>query len=93
MGIQRPEAIIGPGNNLFGGYAYDDSGMSSLVLEAQPPAGGGAPNGVPGYLHHQEMVCRTMANGIALWNATAANGGAPPADGDAFLIRLRGRPL
>ncbi len=79
LGILWPESLIGSGLNTFTGYAYDDSGVPLVTLEVQTPSGATAcPDDTP-----QDGVWTCE------WDATAANGGIPPNDGDTFNLRLQ----
>jgi hypothetical protein len=66
--IEQPVTVVGPGTNIFGGYAYDASPPLSLALDH----GTG-----------QTPCPPAQADGSwrCTWNATAANGGTPPDDG------------
>ncbi len=82
FGILSPDYIIGAGNTTFKGYAFDASGVPTLTLEADPPLGGS---------HQTECLDDSPYNGVwsCDWNATTANGGSVPNDGDTFQIRLQ----
>jgi PKD repeat protein len=76
FGILRPEYIIGEGTNLFGGYAFDASGVVSLTLEADPPLGSSYPTQCPD---------DTPADGFWSCSWDAGSG----SDGDIYQIRLQ----
>ena len=82
FGIQTPDYVIGSGDTRFQGYAFDISGVPTLTLETDPPAAGN---------HHTECRDDSPHDGAwqCNWNATTANGGAPPTDGDSYQIRLQ----
>ncbi len=82
FGILSPDYFIGAGDTLFKGYAFDLSGVPTLTLETNPPAGGS---------HQLECADDSPADGAwaCTWNAATANGGSSPSDGDSFQIRLQ----
>jgi subtilisin-like proprotein convertase family protein/type II secretory pathway pseudopilin PulG len=82
FGILSPDYFIGAEAALFKGYAFDISGVPTLTLETDPPSGN---------KHQTECQDETPYNGAWLceWNATTANGGSAPSDGDIYQIRLK----
>jgi subtilisin-like proprotein convertase family protein len=78
LGILWPESLIGSGINTFSGYAYDPSGVPTLTLEVHSPGTTPCPDDTP---QGGVWTCQ--------WDATAANGGIPPDDGDTFNLRLQ----
>ncbi len=76
LGILEPGSVIGVGENVFEGYAFDASGVPEVTLEAEPPAGGS-----------YQTVCTDDApfDGVwsCMWDAGAAS------DGDVYHIRLQ----
>jgi subtilisin-like proprotein convertase family protein len=76
--IQQPQLFVSAGSNTLRGYAYDESGVPTLTLGVESPAGATTcPDPSPG---DGRWSCQ--------WDATAANGGTPPSDGDQFNLRL-----
>jgi hypothetical protein len=76
--IQQPELFVSAGSNTMRGYAYDESGVPTLTLGVESPAGTTVcPDSSP---DDGRWSCQ--------WDATAANGGTPPSDGDQFNLRL-----
>jgi subtilisin-like proprotein convertase family protein len=77
--IEQPELFVSAGNNTMRGYAYDQSGVPTLTLGVESPAG--------------TTVCPDPSpddgRWSCQWDATAANGGTPPSDGDQFNLRLQ----
>ncbi len=77
--IQQPELFVNAGSNTLRGYAYDESGVPTLTLSVESPAGTTTcPDTSP---DDGRWSCQ--------WDATAANGGTSPADGDQFNLRLQ----
>jgi len=80
--IRLPEYLMAAGENTFQGYGYDESGVSGVTLQIRAPAG-----------ITTTVTCSDTSpqDGwwSCRWDATAANGGTPPADGDQFAVRLR----
>lgn len=82
LSVSMPGGLITAGDNVLIGRVSDASGVPLVTVEAQVPAGG-----------TQQLACPddTPDDGqwSCTWNATTANGGVPPADGDQFLIRMQ----
>jgi subtilisin-like proprotein convertase family protein len=78
FGIQQPERYVNPGDNVLTGYGFDASGIPSLDIIV---AGAG---------YVTSCVDPTPDDGQwqCVWNATTANGGVPPVDGDSFDLEL-----
>ena len=81
-GLLRSARLVGPEKGWLRGTARDESGISQVELEITSPSGlistfaCGDPDPASG-----EWSCS--------WDATALNGGARPANGDEFSVRLR----
>ncbi len=82
MGLNGRDLLVGPQAGLLRGFARDESGISQVELEITSP-----------YSATSTLICQIddQASGgwSCPWDATAANGGVRPADGDQFTARLR----
>ena len=80
-GLVQPGYVLAAVTNTLSGYAFEDAGIPLLTAEVQGPAGG------------TTLACPddTPADGTwsCTFDATAANGGVPPQDGDPFQARLQ----
>jgi uncharacterized repeat protein (TIGR01451 family) len=76
LGILEPGSVIGVGENVFEGYAFDASGVPQVTLEAEPPAGGS-----------YQTVCTDDAPFDGVWSCSWDTGAA--SDGDLYEVRLR----
>jgi subtilisin-like proprotein convertase family protein len=74
----HPEKFVRPGVNAFDGYAYDLSGTPQVTLQAQGSSPTACSDSTP---EDGQWTCD--------WDATAANGGTPPADGATFEMSLQ----
>jgi type II secretory pathway pseudopilin PulG/subtilisin-like proprotein convertase family protein len=80
LDILHPERFVRPGVNAFDGYAYDPSGTPQVTLQALGSSPTVCADSTP---EDGQWACN--------WDATAANGGAPPADGATFEMSLQAR--
>jgi uncharacterized repeat protein (TIGR01451 family) len=82
MGLHSSATLVGPGAGRLRGFARTVLGISTVELEITSPAG-----------LISTLVCadldRASGEWSCSWDATAANGGVPPADGEFFSVRLR----
>ncbi len=81
MDFDLPELVAGPGAGWLRGHAYDESGVSHVEIEVTGPSGATS-----------TLTCDlgvTSGGWSCPWDATAANDGVKPADGDTFTVRLR----
>jgi uncharacterized repeat protein (TIGR01451 family) len=80
--LDRPDLVVGPGAGRLRGLARDESGVSQVEIEITAPSGLGT-----------TLTCQLQDPGSGgwscPWDATAANGGVRPANGDTFTVRLR----
>jgi hypothetical protein len=78
FGIQQPEQYVNPGDNVLGGYGFDASGIPALDLILQSTG------------HTTQCEDPTPGDGQwdCVWNATGANGGMPPSDGETLILEL-----
>ncbi len=79
--ITQPDYLIGPSDNTFTGYGYDASGEVNLTLALTTPTGNDSTLTCPGADAAGQWQCT--------WNATQANEGTPPDDGDTFTARVQ----
>jgi subtilisin-like proprotein convertase family protein len=80
-GIVWPEYLLAAVTNTLSGYAYEPSGVPQVDVDIQAPAGSTTLNCPDGTPDDGTWSCS--------FDATAANGGVTPSDGDTFLLRLR----
>ena len=82
VGLNAPQALIGPEAGWLGGYSHDESGVRQVEIEITSPSG----------------ATSTLTCGVSdpatggwscPWDATAANGGVQPSNDDEFTVRLR----
>ncbi len=77
VGITTPEYLLTAGQNSLSGYAFDDSGVSSVTLRVQP-SGGGAPS---------LLACPNRHPGDGQWTCDWDLSGTH--NGDTFGVQLR----
>ena len=82
VGLNAPQALIGPAAGWLGGYSHDESGVRQVEIEITSPSGATS-----------TLTCDVSdpATGgwSCPWDATAANGGVQPSNDAEFTVRLR----
>jgi hypothetical protein len=84
MGLDAPVSTVGPETGWLTGYAYDESGVSSVEIQVHKQGATGAP-----FTRACDLKAPASGRWSCPWDGLAANGGIRPADGDEFTVRLK----
>ena len=83
LGLELPQLVIGAAPVALRGRSHDEAGMQTVRVEVTAPTGA---------VTRLECPVEQPQDGgwRCVWDPVAANGGAPPLDGEQFNLRLQG---